>query len=415
MGSVRDWFAKGGFLPGRRLRDRYAVGLKLLSLVEVSRSASHQHELNGCSALRDVLGETPRRRAPARWLFLAEGPDAVEEQHAFSWYDARARHATRSEWRLYYYGEPALAPGDLLACLHRVESDEVVFLVAPAQSTWSNQLVSLFGAPEIGSGAFSAGHFDEISSEFSQVAEDLLTLLGWAESHPALPTSELEYLTKRFGTNFPSTMEFSLLARESAVVSFENPDETLMTWFEREELLFRVFEAHLVNARLGQSQPFADVDDFVRFSLSVQNRRKSRAGHALENHFEALLVSMQITFTRGGRTEGGRRPDFLLPGQAQYLDQHFPADRLTVVCAKTSCKDRWRQVLDEAQRVPTKHLLTLEPCLSTDQLRQMHETGVVLVAPAGLHDTYSPPSGMAILSVADLIALARERQSASSS
>ena len=47
----------------------------------------------------------------------------------------------------------------------------------------------------------------------------------------------------------------------------------------------------MVAERLKQgfvSEDGVDVDDFIRFSLSVQNRRKSRAGHAFENHVEKL-------------------------------------------------------------------------------------------------------------------------------
>lgn len=31
-----------------------------------------------------------------------------------------------------------------------------------------------------------------------------------------------------------------------------------------------------------------DVDGFIKFSLQIQNRRKSRAGLALENHLEDI-------------------------------------------------------------------------------------------------------------------------------
>lgn len=32
-----------------------------------------------------------------------------------------------------------------------------------------------------------------------------------------------------------------------------------------------------------------------------------------------------------------------------------------MLAAKTSTKDRWRQVLDEAGRIPDKHLFTIAP------------------------------------------------------
>ena len=42
-----------------------------------------------------------------------------------------------------------------------------------------------------------------------------------------------------------------------------------------------------------------------------------------------------------------------------------------MLAAKTSCKDRWRQVLAEADRIRTKHLLTLEPAISKIQTAEM--------------------------------------------
>ena len=34
---------------------------------------------------------------------------------------------------------------------------------------------------------------------------------------------------------------------------------------------------------------------------------------------------------------------------------------------KSTCKDRWRQVLSEADRIPNKHLFTLEAAISENQ------------------------------------------------
>ena len=59
-----------------------------------------------------------------------------------------------------------------------------------------------------------------------------------------------------------------------------------------------------------------------------------------------------------------------------------------MLTAKTTCKDRWRQVLNEANRIPQKHLLTLQEGVSEGQFREMHEAGVQLVVPLGLHDSY---------------------------
>lgn len=54
-----------------------------------------------------------------------------------------------------------------------------------------------------------------------------------------------------------------------------------MTWMEREEILFRTIERYLIADRLsngfaGEVNAGVDVDGFLSFSLSIQNRRKSR-------------------------------------------------------------------------------------------------------------------------------------------
>jgi hypothetical protein len=59
-----------------------------------------------------------------------------------------------------------------------------------------------------------------------------------------------------------------------------------------------------------------------------------------------------------------------------------------MLAVKTTCRDRWRQVLNEADRVATKHLLTLQEGVSEAQHKEMREAGVVLVVPRGLHGSY---------------------------
>ena len=57
--------------------------------------------------------------------------------------------------------------------------------------------------------------------------------------------------------------------------------------------------------------------------------------------------------------------------------------------AKSTCKDRWRQILNEADRIPHKHLLTLEPSISENQTAEMQDENIQLVLPQGLHNTYT--------------------------
>jgi hypothetical protein len=94
----------------------------------------------------------------------------------------------------------------------------------------------------------------------------------------------------------------------------------------------------------------------VGYSSSVQNRRKARAGGALHNHPQATLFADAIRFTAQGVTEDRAAPGFLFPGIVAYREPSFPVGLLAMLGVKTSCKERWRQVLAETDRIEDKHL-----------------------------------------------------------
>jgi EcoRII C terminal len=200
--------------------------------------------------------------------------------------------------------------------------------------------------------------------------------------------SLLERMLSLFGERFPATARFGGFIREevSSVKAEDGADIAIMSWMEKEEFAFRVFERHIVGKKLEEK--FKDVDDFVSYSLSVQNRRKSRAGFAFVNHLGEIFRSNGLVFQRGVSLEDKAKPDFLFPGKAQYSDTAFPVELLTLLGAKTSCKDRWRQVLAESTRVREKHLVTLQPSISSDQLRQMRSHHLQIVVPQAIHESY---------------------------
>ena len=63
--------------------------------------------------------------------------------------------------------------------------------------------------------------------------------------------------------------------------------------------------------------------------------------------------------------------------------------RLAMLGAKSTCKDRWRQVLAEAAKIPQKHLLTLEPGISEPQTAQMANSDLQLVVPQSIQESYT--------------------------
>ena len=113
-------------------------------------------------------------------------------------------------------------------------------------------------------------------------------------------------------------------------------------------------------------------------------------GHSLEHHLEAVFLVHQIPCVRGAITENNQRPDFLFPSLKEYKaapDAGY--DCLTMLGAKSTCKDRWRQVLPEAAKIPRKHLLTLEPGITEPQTSQMENSNVQLVVPQSIQGTYT--------------------------
>jgi hypothetical protein len=226
----------------------------------------------------------------------------------------------------------------------------------------------------------------------------------------------LDSLIEKFGLEFPATKIFSDYAASTLkdVSANDNPDNVLVSWMEREEALFRRLD-RVVEERIKAGfvdGADADVDGFLKFSLSVQNRRKSRAGKALEHHLERLLKARGIRFDRGAETEKKNKPDFLFPGGKKYRDPKFSARLLTMLGSKSSLKDRWRQILAEADRIPNKHLVTLAPRLSVNQTDQMRGANVQLVIPKKLHETYKDSQRKHLIRLADFIKIVEKKQAA---
>ena len=167
-----------------------------------------------------------------------------------------------------------------------------------------------------------------------------------------------------------------------------NPDRKIIDWTNMEYALFRALE----HARYGDtiSRGFSSVEEFITMANMVLNRRKSRAGKSLEHHLAAVFDGNQITYTAQAVTEGNKKPDFIFPSQAAYHNMTFPVDKLVSLAAKTTCKDRWRQVINEADRLRDrpKYLCTLQQGISPAQMDEMQAENVILVVPQPYISTY---------------------------
>ena len=85
--------------------------------------------------------------------------------------------------------------------------------------------------------------------------------------------------------------------------------------------------------------------------------------------------------------------------------RRYPDDRLWMLAVTTTCRDRWRrQILNEADRIPTQHLLTVLEGVSESQFREVKESGVQLVVPSRLWTHYPAVVRRELVSLRDFIA-----------
>ncbi len=167
-----------------------------------------------------------------------------------------------------------------------------------------------------------------------------------------------------------------------------NPDRKLIAWTDMEYKLFKALEYDRYRTLIFKG--FVSVDEFVKVANIVLNRRKSRAGKSLEHHLAAIFDGNQLKYSAQAVTEGNKKPDFIFPSQEAYHNSGFSVDRLISLAAKTTCKDRWRQVLNEADRLKgkPKYLCTLQQGISGAQMDEMQTENVILVVPQPYIKTY---------------------------
>lgn len=399
------------------------VALKRLSAVEADVIRSNQHEFNGVEGLREILGEPDGKvRFPTKFLYLSDHDDEPLVDDGFlTWYDARQRarlerNVRRWEYRLYFptnLVSQSAAAGDLLVIARRPDGN-LLAIVAEQGTTIEHQIMWLFDLSDLIHPGFSVR--SELETEQDRIgfaARVVLEQIGIEVEEEA--PNYLDQMLAKFNGLFPKTTEFSAFARSTIpdLSACDDPDAALLGWMEREEVLFRTLEKHLLGGKLHGlvQEGVGDPEPFITLVQSTLQRRRSRAGSALENHLERIFTDRGVTYTRTGVTEIYHKPDFIFPGMDQYHDTSFPRVRLTMLAAKSTCKDRWRQILNEAARIRGKHLLTLEPSISERQTDEMKSEQVRLVLPRGLRSTYTTAQQAWLMDVASFVALVRQRQS----
>ena len=226
---------------------------------------------------------------------------------------------------------------------------------------------------------------------------------------------EFEKFIEALNTDFPSSEAMSAAARDIQDKIYNHkeyvltkPDTKLIDWTDMEYKLFRAIEQSRYGSLIRNG--FPSVEDFINTANIVLNRRKSRAGKSLEHHLSAIFTANKLQFEEQAVTEGNKKPDFLFPSQEAYHDVRFPQNKLITLAAKTTCKDRWRQIINEANRLRNKpkFLCTLQQGISPAQLNEMRSENITLVVPEQYIPTYPSVFRNSIWTLAKFIDYVRE-------
>ena len=372
------------------------VFCKFLSANDTGRTGGHQAGIYISKPSVPILFDEPGKKGQnkEKWVKVKWHND-FETDTRFIYYG----QSTRNEYRITNFGRgfPFLKPeytGALFVFVQNSSEDYQGFVLNTEDEI--NQFLDAFGISP---------------TETNRLIE---TQIVAPELHEKM---EVEKFISELDVDFPSSELMSAAARRIQDTVFDhqefirtNPDRKLLDWTDAEYRLFRALEY----ARYGEmiTRGFSSVEDFIATANQVLNRRKSRAGKSLEHHLAAIFDGNQIIYQSQTITEGNKKPDFLFPSQEAYHDDTFPTDKLISLAAKTTCKDRWRQVINEADRLRgrNKFLCTLQQGISAAQMDEMEAEQVILVVPKPYIQTYPKDRQERIWTVGKFVQYVKETE-----
>ena len=367
---------------------------KFLSANDTGLTGGHQAGIYISRPAIPILFDKPGAKGENkdRWVTI-HWQDGIKTHTRFIYYGVR----TRNEYRITNFGR------------------EFPFL----QHEYTGALFVFVKNDEENYQGFVLNTEDEINNFLAAFAISPTETNQLIDTKTATPEirekSEIAKVIAAFTEDFPSSEVMSASARRIQEIVHNNgdyirlkPDQKLLDWTEMEFKLFRAVEF----ARYGKiiSQGFSSLEDFITLANQVLNRRKSRAGKSLEHHLAAIFDGNELMYEAQVVTEGNKKPDFLFPSQTAYRNPSFNTEKLITLAAKTTCKDRWRQILNEANRLRdhSKYLCTLQQGISSAQMDEMAAEHVVLVVPGPYIRTYPADRRDRIWTVKKFVEYVRE-------
>jgi hypothetical protein len=303
------------------------------------------------------------------------------------WYNNKLRGGTRNETRLTNFGggnsallDPESTGALAVFSFHRQPGQD-----ASACHVWVCDFEVEADLVEDRIGPVEPGKWKIWSIDERE--QDLFTRTVPTRTSCWLETHEIPQL---WLTRFPTGLEIIRKTMELRPDHGVPVDTRLMKRRECEFEIYRSVEQAVELPFIREG--FDTVEKFITRAQTILQRRKSRSGKSLELHAREIFIEENLRegqeFDHQPESDPGKRPDFLFPSQAAYKNPAFPTQNLRMLAAKTTCKDRWRQILNEASRIETKHLLTLQEGVSESQFREMTEARVQLVVPRSIIPSY---------------------------
>ncbi|MEO9805490.1 MAG: type II restriction endonuclease [Reichenbachiella sp.] len=369
---------------------------KFITANDAGKTGGHQAGFHIHKHVWPLFFDTPGDKGENKDKFVTiKWQDDFETDSRFIYYGV----GTRNEYRLTRFGKgfPFLTDdnvGDLLV-LCKVDEENYEGYVLSTDE----EIEDFFAALNISSSDTN----QLIPKQFQLNFEEMLT-------------SCFRAYIESLSEDFPPTIDLACNARNcynssnsiNSTKVKSDPDKIILGWLDAEYDLFKTIE----NDRYSDliKNPFGSVEDLVNVANTILNRRKSRAGRSLEHHLEEVFNTFQLAFESQVVTENNKKPDFLFPGIENYHDPSFDEKKLILLASKTTCKDRWRQVLNEADRIRTKHLFTLQQGVSSNQLKEMKKYGVQLVVPKAYLNSFPKQHRNEIMTLDSFISYAASIQ-----
>ena len=379
----------------RSVRQSKAAWCRFITGNDAGTTGSHQAGFYVPKCASELLFDEPGRKGENKEKTVQiKWQDDFTTESCMKYYG----QGTRNEYRITRFGRnfPFLQDdnvGDLLIIAKFTEEDYVGYVLSSDEDI--DDFFATFNLPpdETNQLIDASG----IVLPDDKIAQLLLEFVNRFKSFP-------ETKTMATGARYCFNRAYNIA--DEALIS--SPDEILLNWVDTEYRLFRLMEEKVYAEVM--TKPFVSIDAFVQMANEVLNRRKSRAGKSLEHHLADIFTHNKLIFEEQAITEENKKPDFLFPNATCYHNLQFPADDLIVLGAKTTCKDRWRQVLTEADRVDVKYLFTLQQGISKNQLLEMKDSQLKLVVPRKYIGSFPEDFQSDISSLQDFILLVKGKQ-----